>query len=133
MRALIRRASIAPLTVALAACTHAPANERLASNARAELLAADSSLGRAQPQASLIDKLAGAFSDDVTNCSYALTACRYRTPPSDKPLYYVWRRATEPTNSPWELDGEMCGTEAAPAEAPKPPPVPLDRFEQFLA
>lgn len=62
-------------------------------------------------------------SSDVTNCTYALTACRYRTPPSDKPLYYLWRRATDPANSPWELMGDMCGTEAAPAAA-APPPVP---------
>ena len=63
-------------------------------------------------------------SDDVTNCSEALIACRYRTPPSDKPLYLVWRRATEPANSPWELVGDTCGTESAPPEAPEPPPVP---------
>ena len=63
-------------------------------------------------------------SEDVTNCSYALTACRYRTPPSDNPLYYVWRRATEPADAPWQLMGDSCGTETAPPEAPKPPPVP---------
>jgi hypothetical protein len=63
-------------------------------------------------------------SNDVTNCSYALTACQYRTPPSDQPLYYVWRRATDPANSPWELVGDSCGTENVPAEAPEPPPVP---------
>ncbi|MDF2143785.1 hypothetical protein [Knoellia sp. p5-6-4] len=62
-------------------------------------------------------------SSDVTNCSYALTACRYRTPPSDKPLYYLWRRTAEPANSPWQLVGDMCGTEAAPAAA-APPPIP---------
>lgn len=62
-------------------------------------------------------------SADVTNCSYALTACQYRTPPSDKPLYYLWRKKKSPADSPWELVGDLCGTEAAPAAA-APPPVP---------
>jgi len=62
-------------------------------------------------------------SSDVTNCTFALTACQYRNPPSDKPLYYLWRKAKEPADSPWVLQGEMCGTEDAP-EAAAPPPVP---------
>jgi hypothetical protein len=62
-------------------------------------------------------------SADVTNCSFALQACQYRTPPSDKPLYYLWRKRKNPANSPWEFVGDMCGAEAAPAAA-APPPVP---------
>ena len=63
-------------------------------------------------------------SEDVTNCSYALSACQYRNPPSDQPLYYVWKRRTNPPNSPWTLAGETCGTQAAPPAAVPPPPVP---------
>ena len=63
-RAPFRPAAVGLLTLVLAACAHAPANERLASNARNELLAADSSLGRPS-QTPLIDKLAAAFTDDV--------------------------------------------------------------------
>ena len=63
-------------------------------------------------------------SEDVTNCSYALSACQYRNPPSDQPLYYVWKRRTNPPNSPWVLAGETCGTQAAPPAAVPPPPVP---------
>jgi hypothetical protein len=63
-------------------------------------------------------------SDDVTNCSYALVACRYRMPPSDQPLYNVWRRPTSPANARWELIGDSCGTRSVPPAAPPPPPVP---------
>lgn len=63
-------------------------------------------------------------SEDVTNCSYALSACQYRNPPSDQPLYYVWKRRTSPPNSPWVLAGETCGTQSAPPAAVPPPPVP---------
>jgi hypothetical protein len=63
-------------------------------------------------------------SDDVTNCSYALKACQYRTPPSDEPLYYVWQRKRTPANSPWQIVGDTCGTQSAPPAAPPPPPVP---------
>lgn len=63
-------------------------------------------------------------SEDVTNCSYALSACQYRNPPSDQPLYYVWKRRTNPPNSPWVLAGETCGTQTAPPAAVPPPPVP---------
>jgi hypothetical protein len=71
-------------------------------------------------------------SSDVTNCAEALIACRYRTPPSETPLYLVWRRATDPANSPWELVGDMCGTEAAPeAAAPRPVPTMAQIQEAF--
>lgn len=63
-------------------------------------------------------------SEDVTNCLYALSACQYRNPPSDQPLYYVWKRRTNPPNSPWVLAGETCGTQSAPPAAVPPPPVP---------
>lgn len=63
-------------------------------------------------------------SEDVTNCSYALSACQYRNPPSDQPLYYVWKRRTSPPKSPWVLAGETCGTQSAPPAAVPPPPVP---------
>jgi len=63
-------------------------------------------------------------SDDVTNCSYALKACQYRTPPSNEPLYYIWQRKKTPANSPWQIVGDTCGTQSAPAAAPPPPPVP---------
>lgn len=63
-------------------------------------------------------------SEDVTNCSYALSACQYRNPPSDQPLYYVWKRRTNPPSSPWVLAGETCGTQSAPPAAVPPPPVP---------
>lgn len=70
------------------------------------------------------DRLAGIEgSDDVTNCRYALIACQYRNPPSDKPLYYLWRQAAVDAGAPWVFVGDMCGTEAAPAAA-VPPPVP---------
>jgi hypothetical protein len=62
-------------------------------------------------------------SNDVSNCSYALLACQYRNPPSDKPLYFLWRKAKVPPDSPWTLVGDMCGVESAPPEA-VPPPVP---------
>lgn len=63
-------------------------------------------------------------SDDATNCSYALKACQYRTPPSNEPLYYIWQRKKSPANSPWQIVGDTCGTRSAPAAAPPPPPVP---------
>lgn len=63
-------------------------------------------------------------SEDVTNCLYALSACQYRNPPSDQPLYYVWKRRTSPPKSPWVLAGETCGTQSAPPAAVPPPPVP---------
>jgi hypothetical protein len=50
----------------LAGCSHAASSVGASpASARSELLAADSSLGRAQPTISLIDKLTNAFSDDV--------------------------------------------------------------------
>lgn len=59
-----RMLSIGALSVA--ACARVPATtEQPSSNARVELLAADSSLGRSNPQVGLIDKLVGAFSDSV--------------------------------------------------------------------
>ena len=62
--------------------------------------------------------------DDVANCSYALKACQYRTPPSNEPLYYIWQRKKSPANSPWQIVGDTCGTRSAPVAAPPPPPVP---------
>lgn len=60
---------------------------------------------------------------DDTNCRMALTACRYRNPPSDEVLYYVWRRL-KGSNEAYVRIGESCGTRDAPSGAAPPPPVP---------
>jgi hypothetical protein len=54
------------VTLAIVACASVPARvTQSASDARGALLAADSSFGRANPQAPLIDKLSSAFSDEI--------------------------------------------------------------------
>jgi hypothetical protein len=58
-----------------------------------------------------------------TNCSYALTACQYRVPPSDDMLYRLESRPRG-SKGPWTAVQEMCGLDNAPAGAAAPPPVP---------
>jgi len=61
---------LAGLAVIVAGCGGAVSSSGASpSSARSDLLAADSSFGRAQPSVSLIDKLTNALSDDVHFCA----------------------------------------------------------------
>jgi hypothetical protein len=58
-----------------------------------------------------------------TNCSYALTACQYRIPPSGDLLYRLESKPRGSTGA-WTAVREMCGLDNAPPGAAPPPPVP---------
>lgn len=60
---------------------------------------------------------------DDSQCRYGLTACQFRTPPSDEVMYYVWRRPKDGSTE-WIYQGENCGLSGLPPSAPAPPPVP---------
>ena len=60
---------------------------------------------------------------DQTNCSYSLTACQYRVPPSNELLYRLESRPRG-TAGAWTTVNEMCGLDNAPSGAAPPPAVP---------
>jgi hypothetical protein len=49
-----------------------------------------------------------------------MTACRYRQPPSDEPLYRLEYRPRDESGAEWRLVRAMCGLDEAPAEVPRP-------------
>ena len=57
---------------------------------------------------------------DATNCSYAMTACSYRTPPSDEILFWVQSRRTGDAKAAWTTIRTMCGLDDAPPGVPAP-------------
>ncbi|MGL5818705.1 MAG: hypothetical protein ACRCYR_14155 [Phycicoccus sp.] len=64
-------------------------------------------------------------SDDSGNCQWALTACQFRDPPSDGPLYILWQRRTDAgPDAGWIYSGEYCRLDTLPAAAPPPPAIP---------
>jgi hypothetical protein len=62
--------------------------------------------------------------EDAGSCEEALTACRFRTPPSDGPLYLIWQRPKKPAGQQWQLAGDVCRLDTLPASVPRPPAVP---------
>lgn len=56
----------------------------------------------------------------ATNCSYAMTACSYRTPPSDEILFWVQSRRAGDPKSEWTTIRTMCGLDDAPPGVPAP-------------
>ncbi len=56
----------------------------------------------------------------ATNCSYAVTACQFRNPPSNDILYRLETRPRTPPNSPWTTVRDMCGLTTAPPGVPAP-------------
>lgn len=69
-------------------------------------------------------RISDTVAGDATNCSYAITACAYRRPPSDEVLYrYEYRRKDQP-NAPWQLDHESCGLDKSMPNVPPPPAIP---------
>ncbi|MGL5928640.1 MAG: hypothetical protein ACRCY8_06875, partial [Dermatophilaceae bacterium] len=64
-------------------------------------------------------------STDSNNCQWALTACQFRDPPSDGPLYILWQRRKDAgPGAGWIYSGEYCRLDALPAAVPPPPAVP---------
>ena len=63
-------------------------------------------------------------SEDSGLCEEALTACRFRTPPSEGPLYLIWQRLKKPADQQWQLAGDVCRLDTLPATVPRPPAVP---------
>lgn len=61
---------------------------------------------------------------EATNCSYAMTACSYRNPPSDDILYWVQTRLRADPNAPWTTVSALCGLDALPPGVPAPPAIP---------
>ncbi|WP_406830238.1 hypothetical protein ABEG17_14755 [Pedococcus sp. KACC 23699] len=61
---------------------------------------------------------------EATNCSYAMTACSFRNPPSDEIFYWVQSRPRAATNAPWTTVDSLCGLDDAPPGVPAPPAIP---------
>ena len=61
---------------------------------------------------------------EATNCSYAMTACSFRNPPSDEVLYWVQTRPRATPSAAWTTVGTLCGLDAVPPGVPAPPAVP---------
>ncbi|GAA2732437.1 hypothetical protein GCM10009867_08300 [Pedococcus aerophilus] len=61
---------------------------------------------------------------EATNCSYAMTACSFRNPPSDEVLYWVQSRPRANPNAAWTTVNTMCGLDDVPPGVPAPPPIP---------
>ena len=70
--------------------------------------------------ARISDTVAG----DATNCSYAMTACTFRNPPSNKVMYWVQTRPRTSANAAWTTVATLCGLDAVPPGVPAPPAVP---------
>ena len=61
---------------------------------------------------------------EATNCSYAMTACSFRNPPSAEVLYWVQTRLRATPGAAWSTVGTLCGLDAVPPGVPAPPAVP---------
>ena len=61
---------------------------------------------------------------DATNCSYAMTACSFRNPPSDEVLYWVQSRPRANPGAAWTTVSTMCGLDEVPPGVPAPPAIP---------
>ena len=70
--------------------------------------------------ARISDTVAG----EATNCSYAMTACSYRNPPSDEAMYWVQTRPRTNPNAVWTTVATLCGLDAVPPGVPAPAAIP---------
>ncbi|GAB3085279.1 hypothetical protein [Pedococcus soli] len=61
---------------------------------------------------------------EETNCSYAMTACSFRNPPSDDVLYWVQSRPRANPDAAWTTVNTLCGLDALPPGVPAPPAIP---------
>ncbi|KQZ88775.1 hypothetical protein ASD62_05100 [Phycicoccus sp. Root563] len=61
---------------------------------------------------------------EETNCSYAMTACSFRNPPSDDVLYWVQSRPRSNPDAAWTTVNTLCGLDALPPGVPAPPAIP---------
>ena len=100
---------------ARAACSKAPA---LRLGAKQEFVADEPYEYRvvmACGAARVSDTVAGS----ATNCSFGLTACRYRGEPGEN-LYRIEYRRKDQPDAPWQVVRETCGLDDVPPGVPAP-------------